>query len=117
MTVEKRIADRSPDLGDVSSEMDYLVKKSGALRLCVVKLPMQAGDLFVSAFVVHLVVPLRSVRRRSFDVVDHEQRRAVGASQSGVINNGRCSTCDSVAANCAIGCVPKVTFPGTHLPP
>jgi hypothetical protein len=72
VAVEKRIAERSPYLRDVSTEMDYFFKKSGALRLCLVKLPTQAGDLFVSVCVVHLVVPLRSVRRRSFDVVDHD---------------------------------------------
>lgn len=44
VAVEKRISELSPGLREAGYEMVYSFEKSGALRLCLVKLPQQAGD-------------------------------------------------------------------------
>jgi hypothetical protein len=56
VAVEKRISELSPGLREAGYEMVYFLEKSGAVRLCLVKLPLQAGDLFLSVWVVHQVL-------------------------------------------------------------
>jgi len=48
VAVEKRISELSPGLREAGYEMVYFFEKGGALRLCLVKLPLQAGDSFLS---------------------------------------------------------------------
>jgi hypothetical protein len=56
VAVEKRISERSLGLREAGYEMVYFFEKSGTLRLCLVKSPLQAGDLFLSVWVVHQVL-------------------------------------------------------------